>query len=369
MSRCPRATFHFKGFPFLYRRFQRPANAEALTAAESLYTMKKQQYLLSWAGPTLLFASLLMGGGCQSLPVQRTSSLYQAASQLEEKAAGTITQIETTALENDIRRVVFNVNVSLLSQNDFTHAITPKAKVGLLQQLAGVTAYTKVLHSIASESYKGEFAAAVTDAKKAFDSSAASANELIGFASSAQLQKISANAATFSAGIAALGEAIISARAQKKATAIIAARDAEFGEYLRALADVFASSNNPTEASNGTGLAAMLANEISQRKVRYINEYKELGAPPNGTADRNAWLGKREAVARAFAAEVHSEGISVAVAIALRKACLSLAEAHHALATEANSGALVELETAIGRIHYLSKVFQETRESLNPKKS
>ncbi|MCX6564160.1 MAG: hypothetical protein NTU60_11235 [Candidatus Aminicenantes bacterium] len=282
-------------------------------------------------------------------------ALYKAASTLEEKTLGTISQIETRAIENDIERIIFSPK-TLLSENDFEPAITGKAKFALFQQLRGITAYTQALSQIGSGDYQGRFIQATKEAKNALDKSIASLNELGKFVTEGDLKIISSSARAFATAVGW----IIDSNAKKKAADIVARTDKDFSIYMTKLANVFANSSNITEIEKAQGLAGIIVNEIQMRKTHLIAQYDQLGSGPSDADKREKWLVEREKIARAFSREKRGGDLSVSFAIALHDACLALGKAHHDIALKAKeSNVLDDLELAIGRIQYLAEIFNE----------
>jgi hypothetical protein len=347
--------------------------------------MAKRQLAVS----LLAVAGMLALAGCATVPRDESAALFKAASELESKALGTIMFIESEAAATDIRRVVHSEE-TILSEEYFPRAITAKSKAALLQHLRGVTAYTRVLSLVGSGDYRGEFSEAVVEAKKAFESSAASANELKKLASEKDLENLKENAGLLAGAVATIGELVIDIRTQEKTIKVAEKIDKYFSAYMQGLADVFAASSNigdvkesgdqsgsedkgltdviPGEVKGSgdqssrryKGLATAIAGEGQWRKKHIIKEYVNLGTQPEDLSKREKWLAQRTELAREFVDAIRGGERSVALAIALRDACLSLGKAHTDLATNRRTDIIRDLGTAIGRIEYLAQVFKET---------
>jgi hypothetical protein len=313
----------------------------------------------------LMFIGVLGAAGCATIPAKDSAAIHTAAVELESRTLTALTSIETEAAATDIRRVIASDEL-LLSESSFIHAINPKSKAAILQQLRFISDYTRAINSVGAREYKGKFAAAVVDAKKQMDTSIASINELADFATADQLKDMKSGATTLASAVAAIGEAAIDARIQSKTRDIVAATDAALSAYLGALADIFAPPGKTEDSGPDTkrGLAGVLANESQMRKQTIMTEYKKLGSAPADPAQRQEWLAQREKLAKEFAAALRGGELSVSLAASLRDACLSLRKAHTAIATHQSSGALEDLDAAVARVRYLADVFNETKSAL-----
>jgi hypothetical protein len=307
----------------------------------------------------------LGAAGCATIPAKESAAIHTAAVELESKTLTALTSIETEAAATDIRRVIASDEI-LLGESSFIHAISPKAKAAILQQLRFISDYTRALNNVGAREYKGKFAEAVVGAKRQLNTSIASINELGNFATADQLKDLKSGATTLASAVAAIGEAAIDARIQSNTRDIVAATDAALSAYLGGLADIFAPPGKTEDSGPAAkrGLAGVLANESKMRKQTIITEYKNLGSAPTDPAQRREWLALREQLAKEFAATLRGGELSVSLAVALRDACLSLRKAHTALATLQSSGALEDLDAAIARVRYLADVFNETRSAL-----
>lgn len=311
-------------------------------------------------------ALILAVTGCATVGKEQSVALYMAASTLESKALGTVTQIESAATSNDIRRIVEN-DATLLSETDFNYSITPKTKVALLQQLRGLTAYTRALSLVGARDYSGQFSAAVDDASGALASVASSANELKQFATDEELTRLKEDAGLLAGTVATIGEVVIDRWIQNKTVAVAAKTDEHFSAYTRGLADIFAKSSNIAEVDN-SGLAGIIHNEVQWRKKNIIDAYQRLGKRPMDLKTQEEWRRQRTELVREFIREIQGGELSVSLAISLRDACLALGKAHSQLAQGNDEGLLDQIRVAIGRVEYLSQVFKETSKAIEGSK-
>lgn len=350
-------------------------NTRSLDAMKIISAVTKSRYHLEvhkeaivksfvrYGTRTLATLGLLLAAGCATVPSEEYAAINRAAIDLESKAMGAVSSIEDSAVATDVRRVVARDAV-LLSESDFSHAVTPKSCAALSKQLGAIRSYAGLLNDVGSRAYKGRFAEAVIGAKNQLDASIAAANELAAFATSEDLSKLKGGATQLASAVAALGEVAIDTRAQARTARIVKETDPYISTYLLALAHVFAPSDGTGGAPARHGLAGVISNESQLRKSAIINEYRSLGAAPADFGKRAEWIQQRQQLAREFAGEVRGGELSIALAEALRDACLALRKAHSDLANGEPQSVVENLSAAAGRVNYLADVFKETKAKL-----
>lgn len=306
---------------------------------------------------SLMWAS----SGCRSIPSNRATGLHTASVELATSTGELLDRIESTALETQIQNAVAGDQL-LLSPDLFAHAIDPTAAAALGQQLSAVERYLDTLRAIASGEYQGKLKDPAIQLSKSLKAATSSLNDLGGFANAEDLQRIQNSAGTLTAAAATLGELIIDASTQARARKVIEQTQQPLDAYLTQLANLFSKTDDvKTAPTKGPSLAAVLENEFQSRMVSLNTRWKSLGTAPSGIVEREQWTECREAVARAYVAALRGKELSPAIAVGLRKSCLSIAKAHHSLLESDGTPDLADLEQAVARVRFLNSVFKEVR--------
>jgi DnaJ-domain-containing protein 1 len=299
--------------------------------------------------------------GCRSIPSNRAAALHTASTELVTSTGELLDRIESTALETQIQNAMSS-DQPLLTPDLFEHAIDPKAATALTQQLSAIEDYFDTLRAIASGEYQGKLKDPAVNLAKAFTAASSSLNDLGKFANAEELQRIQSSAGTLTAVAATIGELIIDASTQSRARKVIERTQQPLDDYLSALANLFSKTDDAkTASSKGPSLAAVLENEFQSRMGSLNKRWYSLGSSPSGILEREKWLERREAVARAYVAALRGKELSPTIAVGLRKACLSIAKAHHALLKDDGKLDLSDLEQAVARVKFLNSVFKDVR--------
>jgi hypothetical protein len=299
--------------------------------------------------------------GCRSIPSNRATGLHTAGAELAANTGELLDRIESTALETQIQNAVASDQL-LLSPDLFAHAIDPKSATALTQQLSTLERYLDTLRAIASGEYQGKLKDPAVNLSRAFNAAASSLNDLGKFANAEELQRIQQSAGTLTAVVATLGELVIDASTQARARKVIQQTRQPLEEYLSTLANVFSKTDDAKTASTkGPSLAAVLENEFQSRMNSLNSRWNSLGTAPTGVLEREKWAERREAVARAYVAALRGKELSPAIAVGLRKSCLSIAKAHRSLLEHDGKLDLSDLEQAVARVKVLNSVFKDVR--------
>ncbi len=314
--------------------------------------------LLFW----ICISSILwVNSGCRSIPSNRATAVHTASAELATSTGELLDRIESTALETQIQNAVASDQL-LLTPDLFAHAIDPKTATALTQQLAAVERYFDTLRAIASGEYQGKLKDPAINLAKSFTAASSSLNDLGSFANAEELKRIQSSAGTLTAVAATLGELIIDASTQSRARKVIQKTQQPLDDYLGGLALIFSKTDDAkTAPTKGPSLAAVLENEFQSRMNSLNTRWNSLGTAPTGILEREKWMEHREALARAYVTALRGKELSPAIAVGLRKSCLSIAKAHRALLEDDGKLDLSDLEHAVARVKFLNSVFKEVR--------